>query len=94
MTEPKLTFTPRAWRGVRDAGIRNVKINTRSIRFRPDGLVCIKILSAALCIFSGLIWAMMEQRLMGDILAGAWTMEASRFETFVQREVARSRPSI
>ena len=62
-----------------------MKINTRSIRFRLTVWYAL-ILSAALCIFSGLIWAIMEQRLMSDIRRGL-DDEASRFEIFVQREV-------
>jgi len=60
--------------------------NTRSIRFRLTVWYAL-ILSAALCIFSGLIWTMMEQRLTRDIRRGL-DDEASRFEAFVQREVA------
>ena len=62
------------------------RINTRSIRFRLTVWYAL-ILSAALCIFSGLIWLMMEQRLTRDIRRGL-DEEASRFEIFVQREVA------
>ena len=61
-------------------------VNTRSIRFRLTVWYAL-ILSAALCVFSGLIWTMMEQRLMGDIRRGL-DDEAGRFEVFVQREVA------
>src|SRR5271168_4779151 len=60
--------------------------NTRSIRFRLTVWYAL-ILSAALCIFSGLIWLMMEQRLLRDIRRGL-DEEASRFEEFVRREVA------
>ena len=58
-------------------------INTRSIRFRLTVWYAL-ILSAALVIFSGLIWVMMEQRLERDIQRGL-DDEASRFETFVQK---------
>jgi len=61
-------------------------VNTRSIRFRLTVWYAL-ILSAALCVFSGLIWTMMEQRLLRDIRRGL-DEEAGRFEVFVQREVA------
>jgi signal transduction histidine kinase len=61
-------------------------VNTRSIRFRLTVWYAL-ILSAALCVFSGLIWTMMEQRLLRDIRRGL-DDEAGRFEIFVQREVA------
>jgi signal transduction histidine kinase len=60
--------------------------NTRSIRFRLTVWYAL-ILSAALCVFSGLIWMMMEQRLERDIRRGL-DEEAGRFEAFVQREAA------
>ena len=58
-------------------------VNTRSIRFRLTVWYAL-ILSAALVIFSGLIWMMMEQRLQRDIRRGL-DDEATRFETFVQK---------
>jgi two-component system heavy metal sensor histidine kinase CusS len=61
-------------------------LNMRSIRFRLTVWYAL-ILSAALCVFSGLIWMMMEQRLLGDIRRGL-DEEAGRFEVFVQREVS------
>ncbi len=62
-----------------------MKINTRSVRFRLTVWYAL-ILSAALCVFSLLIFGLMEQRLMGDIRRGL-DEEAARFEEFVQREV-------
>jgi signal transduction histidine kinase len=64
--------------------------NTRSIRFRLTVWYAL-ILSAALCIFSGLIWLIMEQRLQRDIRRSL-DEEAGRFETFVQTEVAEIPP--
>lgn len=61
-------------------------VNTRSIHFRLTFWYAL-ILSAALCVFSGLIWMMMEQRLMRDIRRGLGD-EAARFEIFIQKEVA------
>jgi signal transduction histidine kinase len=61
-------------------------LNTRSIRFRLTVWYAL-ILSAALCIFSGLIWMMMEQRLLRDIRRGL-DDEAGRFEVFVRRETS------
>lgn len=61
-------------------------LNTRSIRFRLTVWYAL-ILSAALCIFSALIWMMMQQRLLHDIRHGL-DEEAGRFEVFVQREVS------
>ncbi len=61
-------------------------LNTRSIRFRLTVWYAL-ILSAALCVFSGLIWTMMEQRLLRDIRRGL-DDEAGRFEIFVQRELS------
>jgi signal transduction histidine kinase len=61
-------------------------LNTRSIRFRLTVWYAL-ILSAALCIFSGLIWTMMEQRLLRDIRRGL-DDEARRFEIFVAREIS------
>jgi signal transduction histidine kinase len=62
------------------------RLNTRSIRFRLTVWYAL-ILSAALCVFSGLIWVLMEQRLLHDIRRNL-DDEAGRFETFVQRELA------
>src|SRR5579863_7044370 len=59
-------------------------LNTRSVRFRLTVWYAL-ILSAALCIFSGLIWLMMEQRLQRDIRRSL-ADEATRFEEFVQKE--------
>jgi heavy metal sensor kinase len=61
-------------------------VNTRSIRFRLTVWYAL-ILSAALCVFSGLIWTMMEQRMMRDIRRGL-DDEARRFEIFVEREIS------
>jgi two-component system heavy metal sensor histidine kinase CusS len=61
-------------------------LNTRSIRFRLTVWYAL-ILSAALCVFSGLIWTMMEQRLLRDIRRGL-DDEAGRFGVFVQREAS------
>jgi two-component system heavy metal sensor histidine kinase CusS len=61
-------------------------INTRSIRFRLTVWYAL-ILSAALCVFSGLIWLMMEQRLLHDIHRGL-DEEAVRADGFIQRESA------
>jgi heavy metal sensor kinase len=61
-------------------------INTRSIRFRLTVWYAL-ILTAALCAFSGLVWMMMQQRLLRDIRRGL-DDEATRFEAFVQREAA------
>ena len=63
-----------------------MKINTHSIRFRLTVWYAL-ILSAALCVFSGLVWVMMEQRLARDIRRNL-DEEAWRFEIFVQREAA------
>jgi hypothetical protein len=60
--------------------------NTRSIRFRLTVWYAL-ILSAALCVFSGLIWIMMDQRLTRDV-RHALDDEASRAEGFIQREAA------
>lgn len=57
-------------------------INTRSIRFRLTVWYAL-ILSAALCIFSGLVWVMMQQRLLFDIRRGL-DDEAARSEAFIQ----------
>lgn len=57
-------------------------INTRSIRFRLTVWYAL-ILSAVLCIFGGLIWFMLEQRMLGDIQRGL-DDEASRFEAFIR----------
>jgi two-component system heavy metal sensor histidine kinase CusS len=62
------------------------RLNTRSVRFRLTVWYAL-ILSAALCIFSGLIWVMMTQRLERDIRRGLGD-EASRFEAFVQKEAS------
>lgn len=64
--------------------------NTRSVRFRLTAWYAL-ILSAALCVFSGLVWLMMEQRLLRDIRRGL-TEEAARFEDFVQKEAAEMPP--
>jgi signal transduction histidine kinase len=61
-------------------------LNTRSIRFRLTVWYAL-ILSAALCIFSVLIWMMMQQRLLHDIRRGL-DEEAGRFEVFVQGELS------
>jgi signal transduction histidine kinase len=61
-----------------------IKLNTRSVRFRLTVWYAL-ILSAALCVFSGLIWMMMEQRLERDIRQNLLD-EESRFESFLQRE--------
>lgn len=61
-------------------------LNTRSIRFRLTVWYAL-ILSAALCIFSGLIWTMMEQRLLRDIRRGL-DDEARRFTVFVATEMS------
>ncbi len=63
-----------------------MKINTRSIRFRLTFWYAL-ILSGALCVFSGLIWLMMEQRLQHDIRRGL-DDEAARSEAFIQKEAA------
>ena len=65
-------------------------LNTRSVRFRLTVWYAL-ILSAALCVFSGLIWLMMEQRLENDIRRGL-ADEATRFEEFVQKEAAEIPP--
>ncbi len=67
------------------------RINTRSIRFRLTAWYAL-ILTAALCIFSGLVFAMMEQRLMRDIRRNL-ADQAMHFEHFVQLE-AREGPSV
>ena len=69
----------------RAGAVGRARVNTRSIRFRLTVWYAL-ILSAALGVFSVLIWAMMAQRLLLDIRRGL-DDEASRFETFVQREV-------
>ncbi len=61
-------------------------INTRSIRFRLTVWYAL-ILTTALIVFSGLVWMMMQQRLLGDIRRGL-DDEAARFDAFVQREAA------
>jgi signal transduction histidine kinase len=66
-------------------------INTSSIRFRLTVWYAL-ILSAALCVFSGLIWLMMEQRLMRDIRRGL-DEEAMRTEAFIQKEAAEVPPA-
>lgn len=63
-------------------------INTRSIRFRLTVWYAL-ILTAALCVFSFLVWAMMRQRLVND-MRHQLADEAARFETFVQREAAET----
>src|SRR5580658_8506228 len=65
-------------------------VNSRSIRFRLTVWYAL-ILSAALCVFSGLIWLMMAQRLERDIRRGL-AEEATRFEDFVQKEAAEIPP--
>jgi heavy metal sensor kinase len=62
-------------------------LNTRSIRFRLTVWYAL-ILSAALCVFSGLIWIMMEQRMLRDIQRGLED-EADQLEAFVQHEAAQ-----
>jgi hypothetical protein len=66
------------------------KFNTRSIRFRLTVWYAL-ILSAALCIFSGLTWIMMERRLLGDIRRGL-DDEAARFDVFVRKQLAEVPP--
>ena len=66
-------------------------VNTHSIRFRLTVWYAL-ILSAALCAFSGLIWVMMEQRLLRDIRRGL-DDEAARFETFA-RKIAEEIPPV
>lgn len=65
-------------------------INTRSIRFRLTVWYTL-ILSAALCVFSGLVWVMMQHRLLNDVRGGL-DEEADRFEAFVRGEEAEVPP--
>ncbi len=59
-------------------------MNTRSIRFRLTAWYAL-VLSAALALFSGLVWVMMQDRLLRDIRRGL-DDEATRLETFIRRE--------
>ena len=65
-------------------------INTRSIRFRLTVWYAL-ILSAALCVFSGLTWFIMQQRLLNDVRRGL-DEEANRFQAYVQGEEAEVPP--
>jgi heavy metal sensor kinase len=58
-----------------------VTFNPRSIRFRLTVWYAL-ILSAALCVLSGLIWVLMAQRMMGDIRRGL-DDEADHFQAYV-----------
>jgi len=66
-------------------------INKRSIRFRLTVWYAL-ILSAALCVFSGLTWFMMQQRLRDDVRRGL-DEEANRLEAFVRGEEAEVPPA-
>ncbi len=61
-----------------------MRVNTRSIRFRLTVWYAL-ILAAVLCVFSGLVWTMMQQRLRRDLRHGLED-EVTRLETFMQRE--------
>lgn len=61
-------------------------LNTRSIRFRLTVWYAL-ILTAALAVFSFLIWTLMQNRLLADVRRGL-NDEANRFEQFARREAA------
>jgi heavy metal sensor kinase len=67
-----------------------VNLNTRSIRFRLTAWYAV-ILSAALCVLSGLVWILMSQRMLSDIRRGL-EEEAAQFEAYVHHEAAETPP--